>query len=45
MWVMKTLKTKLMTVFTLRLIEYEEERNKIICAMNASEEEWDEVLM
>ena len=32
-------------MFTLRLIEYEEERNKIICAINASEEEWDRVLM
>ena len=29
----------------LRSIKYEEERDKIICAINASEEKWDEVLM
>jgi len=35
---MKTLKTKLMTVSVLRLIEYEKEKNEIIYAVNASEE-------
>ena len=45
MQVMKTLKTALITASALRLIEYEEERDKIICAVNASEEEWEEILM
>ena len=42
---MKILKTALTTVFTLRSIEYEEERNEIICVMNVSEKEWEDILI
>ena len=45
MQAMKILKTKLMTVLTLRLIKYEKERDKIIYVINASKEKWDEVLI
>ena len=45
MWVMKILKTALTIAFTLRLIEYEEEKDEIIYMMNASKEKWEEVLM
>ena len=38
MQVMKTFKTVLMTASALKSIEYEEEKNEIICTMNASEE-------
>ena len=37
MQAMKIFKTVLMTMLTLRSIEYEEEKNKIIYVMNASE--------
>ena len=42
---MKTFKTTLTTIFVLKSIEYEEERNKIICMMNVSEKKWEDVLM
>ena len=45
MQAMKTFKTVLTTALTLKSIEYEEERDKIIYAMNTSEEKWEEVLM
>ena len=45
MQVMKIFKTMLMTAFTLRSIEYEEEKDEIICAMNVNDEKWRKVLM